>query len=145
MSSLIADLAGNLVLGALLSDLRSRFGDYELLAHWTQGEFHHDVVIRVETKGALPGDILVISTNCNGGVKELLGLQEPPDRGGLWRLRCPQNPEFVGALPAPLQSATTVHWFEPCELLVAEARSELREEFRERQVGGGWKCKSRSS
>ena len=31
-------LAKHLVLGALLETL----GEYELVAHWTQGEFHHD-------------------------------------------------------------------------------------------------------
>jgi hypothetical protein len=34
-------LARSLVLGALLDELTLRFGGYELVAHWTQGEFHH--------------------------------------------------------------------------------------------------------
>jgi hypothetical protein len=32
----------------------------------------------------------------------------------------------------------TEHWFDPCALLGPDARSEYREEFRERQCGGGW-------
>ena len=43
-----------------------------------------------------------------------------------------------GALPAILGTSRTHHWFEPCELLTEEARSELRPEFRKRQRGGGW-------
>jgi len=38
--------------------------------------------------------------------------------------------------------ARTPHWFNPCELLLPTARSELRPEFREREVGGGWRMKS---
>ena len=34
--------------------------------------------------------------------------------------------------------ATTEHWFDPCDLLRGDARSELREEYRRRQKGGGW-------
>jgi hypothetical protein len=68
----VADLARCLVLGALLDELTRQFGGYELLAHWTQGEFHHDVVLRVPADAAssLPGDVLVVATNCNGGIKE---------------------------------------------------------------------------
>ncbi|WP_437602162.1 hypothetical protein WMF28_11065 [Sorangium sp. So ce590] len=32
--------------------------------------------------------------------------------------------------------------FDPCELLAADARGELRPEFRERDVGGGWRARS---
>ncbi len=32
----------------------------------------------------------------------------------------------------------TPHWFDPCELLTPDTRSELRPEFRRRQRGGGW-------
>jgi len=39
-------------------------------------------------------------------------------------------PEFVGALGPILGRAVTEHWFDPCELLAANARSELRREFR---------------
>jgi hypothetical protein len=37
-----------------------------------------------------------------------------------------------------LGSVTTEHWFDPCELLAADARSEYRAEHRQRQCGGGW-------
>lgn len=128
-----------MVLGALLTRLRERFGRYELLAHWKQGEFHHDIVLRLaEPPEPRGGRILVVATNCNGGVKEVLALPEVPERDALWHARCPDNPEFTGTLPAILDRARTTHWFDPCELLTPDARSELRPEFRRRQRGGGW-------
>lgn len=152
--SLLADLAGTLVLGALLDSLRAQVGDYELLAHWEQGEFHHDVVLALPTSPAplddtplrdtplrdAPFRYLVVATNCNGGVKEVLAFSELPDRDSLWLWRCPQNTEFTPQAPFELRGrAITTHWFDPCELLLADARSELRPEHRERQHGGGWK------
>lgn len=141
MPTLLQRLADAMVLSSLLDTLVETLGSYELLDHWQQGEFHHDVVLRVPATLELPGSVLVVATNCNGGVKEVIVLQEPPERHGLWRLRCPQNVEFVGKLPIVLGRQTTEHWFDPCELLAVNARSELREEFRERQLGGGWKHK----
>lgn len=135
----LRELAGQLMLGGLLERLRERFGGYELLAHWTQGEFHHDLVVELGGSFAdLPGRVLVIATNCNGGIKEVLCFDSMPERSALWRSRCPDNPEFAGELPQVLAHETTRHWFDPCELLLPDARSELREEFRERQCGGGW-------
>lgn len=97
------------------------------------------MVLRVPNAvGDLPGGVLVIATNCNGGVKEVLCFGDLPEASALWSARCPDNREFSGALPPLLARATTVHWFDPCELLSADARSELREEYRERQCGGGW-------
>jgi hypothetical protein len=136
---ILEQLSRALMLGSLLEDVRQRFGDYELVAHWQQGEFHHDVVLHVPAAAALlGGPFLVVATNCNGGVKEVLAFAELPTRLGLWHWRCPENPEFSGTLPALLGAATTEHWFDPCELLAANARSEYRAEFRERQCGGGW-------
>jgi hypothetical protein len=133
------ELAGSLVLGPLLTRVRERWGRYEVLDHWRQGEFHHDIVLRVPAPAAdLPGPILVVATNCNGGVKELLCLSEVPERDALWHARCPDNSEFSGAPPAILAAVTTSHWFDPSELLLPSARSEYREEHRERQHGGGW-------
>ena len=140
-SAALASLAEHMNLGALLEELRARHGGYDLLDHWQQGEFHHDVVVRVGSGEALPGPVLVVATNCNGGVKEVLAFAELPSRGGLWRWRCPQNPEFSGELPTIAGRAETLHFFDPCELLLESARSELREEFRARQSGGGWTCK----
>lgn len=137
--AVLKQLSTALVLGGLLEDARARFGDYELLDHWQQGEFHHDVVLRIPgAAAALGGDILVVATNCNGGVKEVLAFAQLPARAALWHWRCPQNPEFSGDIPGLLAAATTEHWFDPCELLTDDARSELRAEFRERQCGGGW-------
>jgi hypothetical protein len=136
-----SELANSLVLGALLDDLEARHGGFDLLAHWTQGEFHHDLIVRVNERWDLPGDFLIVATNCNGGVKEVLCVSEMPNRGGLWRMRCPDNPEFEGDLPKVLDRSTTIHFFEPGELLSEDARSELREEHRQRQSGGGWVCK----
>lgn len=139
--TLVEELASARMLGALLESVRQNLGSYDLLAHHQQGEFHHDVVVRVpNAKPRLPGQYLVISTNCSGGVKEVLCFDAPVDPSALWHFRCPENPEFAGALPALLASTRTEHWFDPCELLAANARSELKPEFRDRQPGGGW-CK----
>lgn len=133
-------LARCLVLGGVLEELQRRFGGYDLVAHWTQGEFHHDVVLRLPESAAsvLPGRVLVVATNCNGGVKEVLAFSDVPDRRALWHHRCPDMPDFEGELAPILGRAVTEHWFDPCELLVANARSELRPEYRQRQEGGGW-------
>ena len=136
-SSLLAPLAAALSLGSLLELLRSEYGGYELLDHWQQGEFHHDVLVRAGDQERLPG-VLVIATNCNGGGKEVLAFEERPERDALWHFRCPAAAEFSGELPRVLGRETTAHWFDPCELLAADARSELRPEFRTRQRGGGW-------
>jgi len=141
-------LAEQRMLGAVLDSVRRDWGGYDLLHHHQQGEFHHDVFVRVvngrssagSAPAALPGEYLVISTNCNGGVKEVLCFAEAVTPGALWHYRCPANDAFSGTLPEVLASARTEHWFDPCELLRADARSELKEEFRERQLGGGW-CK----
>jgi hypothetical protein len=138
LASDVDGLDGFLLLGSLLDEVRRRFGAYELLDHWKQGEFHHDVVLRVPAAGADAGGVLVVATNCNGGVKEVLAFDVAPERLALWHARCPENPEFSGALPASVAGFRTEHWFDPCDLLGPEARSEYREEFRERQCGGGW-------
>jgi hypothetical protein len=133
-------LARSLVLGALLDELTRVFGGYELVAHWTQGEFHHDVLLRLPDVASvhLPGRVLVVATNCNGGIKEVLCFEDVPDRRALWHHRCPNIREFDGQLGPILGRATTEHWFDPCELLAPDARSELRPEYRRRQDGGGW-------
>lgn len=133
-------LTSAMTLGALLDSVRELCGPYELVDHWQQGEFHHDVVLRVESGGSgLPGPVLVVATNCNGGVKEVLCFADLPERGALWHQRCPQNGEFEGECAEPLAAARTVHWFDPCELLGPDARSELRPECRRRERGGGWR------
>jgi hypothetical protein len=137
----VAALAETLALGALLDGLRRRVGGYEILDHWQQGEFHHDLLLKVDPGADFPGAVLVVATNCNGGVKEVLCFERPPDKGALWRHRCPDNPEFAGELPPVLDRAQTIHWFDPCELLGPDARSEYRPEHRERQEGGGWRPK----
>lgn len=146
MSVSVAGLARELTLGALLDEVRRGCGGYTLLDHWQQGEFHHDTVIGVDASTAgLPGSVLVVATNCNGGVKEVLCFASLPERSALWHRRCPDNPEFTGELSEPLDSARTVHWFDPCELLRDDARSEYRAEFRQRQSGGGWQMKDAGS
>lgn len=121
---------------SLLQVLFARFGRCELLDHWKQGEFHHDLVFALP-EGA-PAPFLVASTNCNGGVKDLLALAGRPERWALWHRRCPENPAFAGALPAVVAEVRHHHWFDPCELLRPDARSELRPDARRRQRGGGW-------
>lgn len=129
----IDGLGQQLGLGELLRALETQHGGYRLLEHWTQGEFHHDVVVRLAG-----GEVLVVATNCNGGVKELLMFDDVPERLALWRWRCPDNPEFEGELPPMRARTTTPHHFDPCELLTPDARSELKPEFRRRVRGGGW-------
>ena len=77
----------------------------------------------------LPSPILVVSTNCNAGVKEVLCLDQVPTEGALWHSRCPDIVEFAGQMPTILAAARTRHWFDPTSLLAADARSEYREEF----------------
>jgi hypothetical protein len=134
----LSHLAGHLALGSLLEALQKQHTGYDLIAHWTQGEFHHDVVLRVHQRGTLPGDVLLVATNCNGGVKELLCFESLPDRDALWHARCPDNPEFNGVLSPVLGEVRTLHWFDPCELLTSDARSELKPSCRRRQRGGGY-------
>lgn len=69
-NELVRSLADTRMLGVLLDQLRDRFGGFELLHHHQQGEFHHDVMVRVPgSTSDLPGEFLVVATNCNGGVK----------------------------------------------------------------------------
>jgi hypothetical protein len=138
----VDQLAATMSSGALLDLLRAESGGFELLDHWQQGEFHHDFILSVRDPVGLPGRILVVATNCNAGVKEVICFDRPPARGALWHSRCPDNVEFIGDLPHVLASARTRHWFDPCTLLQPDARSEYREEFRERQLGGGWLLKA---
>ena len=134
----LTKIADQMMLGPALDFVHQHFGKFELLDHWTQGEFHHDLVLRVDHEG-LPGPVLVISTNCNGGIKEVLCLEERPKRWALWNHRCPDNDDFTGQIPDIVGTARTAHWFDPCRLLSPDARSELRPEYRRRQRGGGWK------
>ncbi len=134
----VDDLARALDLGSLLAEIGQRYGAYDLVAHWTQGEFHHDVVLRLPEAADLPGAILVVATNCNGGVKEVLCFEDVPDRWALWHHRCPSVADFAGELTPILARSVTEHWFDPCELLRPDARSELRPEYRRQQHGGGW-------
>ena len=131
------ELAGELLLHGSLR-LLTAWG-YRHHVHWQQGEFHHDHVFVAERDGAPLGPVVVVATNCNGGVKEVLCMPAPPDRWGLWAYRVPGNPEFDPTrVPEVTREVHTVHWFDPAELLVDDARSELRPEFRRRQRGGGW-------
>ena len=147
MVSPVERFARFLVLGALLDELGRVFGGYDLVAHWTQGEFHHDVVLRLpeSARAQLPGRVLVVATNCNGGIKEVLAFADVPDRSALWHYRCPDVHEFGGDVSPVLARAVTEHWFDPCELLGPDARSELKPEHRRRQAGGGWEEAPRQS
>lgn len=143
--SAVEELAKECTLGDLLARVLREWGGYDLLLHHQQGEFHHDLFLRIpDAAPRLPGAYVVVSTNCNGGVKEVLCFGEPAEPAALWHVRCPSNPEFEGVLPPILAAARTEHWFDPCELLTADARSELRPEFRDRQPGGGWCMKPKA-
>lgn len=143
MQAYVEALSQHLVLGELLGALTALHGDWTLLAHWKQGEFHHDLVVALPADGSASGckeipPVLVIATNCNGGVKEVLAFDTLPDRDALWHARCPEVPEFGGVLVPLLARVRTEHWFDPCMLLRADARSELKPSCRKRQRGGGW-------
>ena len=86
----------------------------------------------------------MVATNGHGCIKEVLCFQEIPDRWALWHHRCPDNPEFAGDLPEIFAQSRTLHWFDPCELLTPDARSELIPACRRRQRGGGWRSTSES-
>ena len=115
-SLLIDELCAEGLLGPFLESLRTRIGGYELLDHWSQGEFHHDVVIALPASAKAYGlpAVVVVATNCNGGIKEVLGFDEAPARWALWHHRCPDNPEFTGDLPTLRACKRTEHWFDPC-------------------------------
>ena len=136
MQALVQSLADTMSLSSLLDELRRQVGAFELGDHWTQGEFHHDIVLRFESQDG--PRVLVVATNCNGGVKEVLAFDVTPERYALWHWRCPHVADFSGTLPPVLARATTTHFFDPCALLVDDARSELLPEHRVRQRGGGW-------
>lgn len=136
------ELADTAVLGALLDLVRERFGTFALIDHWQQGEFHHDVLLHVDAALEMPW--FVVATNCNGGVKEVLAFDAAPQRHALWHWRCPRIDEFSGTLPNMVERSITSHWFDPCELLADDARSELLPQHRERQPGGGWRQRTGS-
>jgi hypothetical protein len=136
--SYLHTLGESLVLGDLLGKLVKRFGAFELVTHWTQGEFHHDVVLRLSGERGDAPPILVVSTNCNGGVKELLAFDVLPSRAALWNYRLG---DASAASIGLRESVRTLHWFDPRELLGENARSELKPEYRARQSGGGWKLR----
>jgi hypothetical protein len=135
----LARLTRSLVLGDLLAELIRLHGGFELVEHWTQGEFHHDVVLRLPP-GALAAaaSVLVVATNCNGGVKELLAFDDVPSRRALWDYRVGTSSAAAIQLRG---SARTLHWFDPRELLGDNARSEIKREYRQRQEGGGWQLR----
>jgi hypothetical protein len=134
-------LAVHLSLASLLDQLFA-ITSYRVLDYWPQGEFHNDLVLEIlDPLPDLPGSILVISTDCNGGVKELFCFSEAPDRWALWHLRCPDNPEFFGSAPLVLGWIKTPLWVDPCMILSPNAPSELLPECRQRQQGGGWVLK----
>ncbi|HEY4221410.1 MAG TPA: hypothetical protein VGO62_08705, partial [Myxococcota bacterium] len=73
---------------------------------------------------------------------EVAAFADVPDRWALWRSRCPDNADFQQRaqepLPRMLVHARTEHWFDPCALLLDDARSELKPACRQRAPGGGW-------
>lgn len=137
-------LVSSYAIGNLLGDLRKRFGGYRLIENWQQGEFHYDLVLEVPGSGMLPGNILVIATNCVGGVKEVFCLDYVPTRYALWKFRCPDINEFTGAMPRILGYARTRNWVDPKGLIGDDAPSEIKPEFRNRVRGGGYAMKTLS-
>ena len=136
----IDGLARCLTIGALLDVMTRRFGGYEVVAHWTLGELHHDIVVMLPASATvdLPGRVLVVSANGEGGIKEVLCFAEVPDRSALWHERCPEALEFSGELEPVLGRATTQHWFDPRELLKAAPRDAQPEPRRAPGKGAAW-------
>lgn len=121
---MINSLAQELLLGHLLQRLQDEFSDFELIAHWTKGEYHHDIVVRLGDHRDLPGPVLVVSTNCNGGVKEVLCFSDPPSQEELWDLR-DENLE-TDELPVVLAAARTIHWVDPISLIRRPTMVDMR-------------------
>jgi len=118
--SALERLAQTMTLGNLLDALRDQYGSFEIVNHWQQGEFHHDLVFRLPCPVRdMPGEILVVSSNCNGGIKELLCFAQAPTHESLWQERCFENAQSHST--AVLARARTVHWFDPCELMISSA------------------------
>lgn len=121
MHTYVESLAAQLVLGDVLLELRRRHGQWDLVAHWEQGEHHHDLVIRLpESAEADYPKVLVIGTNSTGGVKEIYAFDEVPDRDALWHYRCPELVAYWEPLPVLRAAARTNHWLDPRALLGEE-------------------------
>lgn len=131
-----------MALGPALRHMLQVHGRYTLVDHHQQGEFHHDTIVALDARVPGLGGVFVLTTNCNGGLKEGLVFDTVPSFSALWHARCPDNPEFAGTLPRLRASARTVHYFDPCALLTPDARSELKPAHRVRQRGGGWRLRT---
>lgn len=91
-----------------------------LIAHWQQGDLHHDLVFHLQRPHhGLTGDVLVVSTDNHGMVKEVISLAKMPKRQALWHARCPADPHFDGDLPPVLEEVKTNHWVRPERILNA--------------------------
>ena len=120
MNSYVESLAAQLVLGDVLLELRRRHGEWDLVAHWEQGELHHDLVLRLpEDDDREHPAILVIATNATGGVKEVYAFDEAPERDALWHYRCPEMVPYAKSLPGLRACARTGHWSDPRTILGA--------------------------
>jgi hypothetical protein len=119
--SVVEQMCSSRLLGPFLAELRERYGRYQLIDRWTQGEYHHDIVIGVpaDARADKIPQFVVVAINCNGGIKEVMGFDKVPQRDALWHYRCPENPEFRGELPPMRLQLRTEHWFDPRELLTA--------------------------
>lgn len=126
-------------LSTAFRDLES-FGGYEHLDHWQQGEFHHDHLLKVASTDSKECYV-VIATNCNGAIKEILFFHELPKRWEIWGYRVPENTEFEKPTFEIISHIKTGIWFDPRRLLTDDTRSELLPEHRRRQRGGGWVAK----
>ena len=129
---MLAALSRQLGLGSLLSELQARYGGTICSTSGRRASSTTILLLRLPEAWPLPGEYVVVATNCNGGVKEVLCLARKPERSALWHHRCPTI-RFAGELPGARRGAHA-HWFDPCALLKDDARSEYREDARERAV-----------
>ncbi|MFN3199777.1 MAG: hypothetical protein ACE366_15345 [Bradymonadia bacterium] len=121
MQTLLNQLARRPSLKAILKALSTHCGhEARLVAHWQQGHLHHDMVFHVTPPHpGLPSDILVVSTDDRGMVKEMMSLASMPKRQALWHARCPNDPDFDGDLPQVLDEVKTMHWVDPKRIIDA--------------------------
>ena len=92
--------------------------------------------LRVKAEG-VPAPKLVVATNCNAGIKEVLWFGDAPERWALWGWRSPDNAELEGKLPRLAISWRKENCFNPCERLVDDSRCEFKPGCRKRWCGEG--------
>ena len=124
-------------LQALLEHLQLRHGGFRLLRCWSQGELHHDLVLRLAHPGGLPGSILVVAVHSTGSVKEMICFASPPERNALWQHRCRNLDSRRSLLPPMLARTRHAHWAEHDNLLASRMQAAHRSPHKRGQEPAG--------